>query len=72
MLLLYFITVLHKCFRFEKYIGGKYLGELVRLVLVDLYQKKLIFENTPANEIPEPWSLDTKKLSEIEELVFDK
>lgn len=55
--------------RFEKYIGGKYLGELVRLVLLDLNQKKLVFQNTPADAFPEPWSLDTSKLSEIEEYV---
>lgn len=56
-------------FRFEKYIGGKYLGELMRLVLVDLYQKKLIFQNTPATAFPEPWSFDTSKISAIEEFV---
>lgn len=55
--------------RFEKYIGGKYLGELVRLVLLDLNQKKLVLQNTPADAFPEPWSLDTSKLSEIEEYV---
>lgn len=54
-------------FRFEKYIGGKYLGELVRLVMVDLYQKKLAFRNTATDAFPKPWAIDTSKLSSIEE-----
>lgn len=55
--------------RFEKYIGGKYLGELVRLVMADLYQKKLAFQNTTPSAFPKPWSIDTSKLSMIEESV---
>lgn len=54
-------------FSFEKYIGGKYLGELVRLVLEELHQKKLALQNTATSAFPKPWSLDTSKLSEIEE-----
>lgn len=55
--------------RFEKYIGGKYLGELVRLVLEDLYQKKLVLQNTPASSFPQPWSFDTSQISLIEKSV---
>lgn len=54
-------------FRFEKYIGGKYLGELVRLVLDEIHQKKLAFQNTPASVVPKPWSFDTREISTIEE-----
>lgn len=62
----YFFTDLFNK-RFEKYIGGKYLGELVRLVLEELYQKKLVLQNTPATSFPAPWSLDTKELSSVEQ-----
>lgn len=45
------------------------MGELVRLVLADLCQKKLVLQNTPASAFPEPWSFDTSKISAIEEFV---
>lgn len=32
-----------KCPRFEKYISGKYLGEIVRIVLVKLTKEGLLF-----------------------------
>uniref|UniRef100_A0A915KKX4 Phosphotransferase n=1 Tax=Romanomermis culicivorax TaxID=13658 RepID=A0A915KKX4_ROMCU len=35
--------------RFEKAISGMYLGELVRLVLVDLYKNAGLFQNDPEN-----------------------
>jgi len=54
-------------YTFEKYIGGKYLGELVRLVIDEIHQKKLAFQNTPASVVPKPWSFDTRELSTIEE-----
>lgn len=54
---------------FEKYIGGKYLGELVRLVLCDLYEKELVLTNTPEERFPEPWTFDTSYISDIEEYV---
>lgn len=60
-------VILPICFRFEKYIGGKYLGELVRLVMADLYQHKLAFQNTAADAFPKPWSIDTSNVSLIEE-----
>lgn len=54
-------------FSFEKYIGGKYLGELVRLVLSDLHAGNLALASTPKEKFPEPWSFDTSNISDIEE-----
>lgn len=54
-------------FRFEKYIGGKYLGELVRLILEDIYKLKLAFTNTSIKSFPKPWTFDTSNISIIEE-----
>lgn len=47
---------------FEKRISGMFLGELLRLTILDLHRQKLLF--TGANDVDEkiistPWSLDT-------------
>lgn len=60
-------SLLPGSYTFEKYIGGKYLGELVRLVLEEFHQKKLAFQNTAASSFPGPWSFDTREISTIEE-----
>lgn len=52
---------------FEKYIGGKYLGEVVRLILEEIYQLKLAFSNTTTDSFPKPWTFDTINVSIIEE-----
>lgn len=54
-------------FRFEKYIGGKYLGELVRLVLKEIHRLKLAFTKTTVDKFPGPWEFDTSNISIIEE-----
>lgn len=53
---------------FEKMIAGLYLGELFRLVLVDLHAnpKVHIFENQDISALQEEYSLDSSFLAEIE------
>lgn len=53
---------------FEKMIAGLYLGELFRLVLVDLHQNAnvKIFEGQDISALQKPYSLDASFLSDIE------
>lgn len=55
--------------RFEKYIGGKYLGELCRIILRDLYKNDLLLLNLPESDFPEPWTFGSDNVSRIEQLV---
>ncbi|EPQ62358.1 Bgt-5124 [Blumeria graminis f. sp. tritici] len=54
---------------FEKMIAGLYLGEIFRLVLVDLHEKKGVhlFENQNIEKLRKPYTLDSSFLSMIEE-----
>lgn len=53
---------------FEKMIAGLYLGEVFRLVLVDLHcNKNLIFDGQDISKLHKPYSLDSSFLSMIEE-----
>jgi hexokinase len=56
---------------FEKMVAGLYLGELFRLVLVDLHDNKEvhIFEDQDISKLRKPYSLDSSFLSAIEEYV---
>lgn len=58
---------------FEKMTAGLYLGEIFRLVLLDLIDNKngLIFENQDASQLRKPYSLDASFLSFIEEDPFE-
>lgn len=58
---------IYELFRFEKYISGKYLGELVRIILEELHSKKLVLTNTPKADFPNAWTFDTSEVSTIEE-----
>ncbi|KAI5363809.1 putative hexokinase, ATPase, nucleotide binding domain-containing protein [Septoria linicola] len=53
---------------FEKMIAGLYLGELFRLVLVDLHDKPNVhlFEGQDISSLKKPYSLDASFLSDIE------
>jgi len=51
---------------FEKMIAGLYLGEVVRLALVDLTDQNYIFENQNITKIRKPYIMDASVLSEIE------
>lgn len=57
---------------FEKMISGLYLGEIFRLVLVDLKDNKnLIFENQDCTKLRKAYTLDSSFLSFIEEDPFE-
>uniref|UniRef100_A0A915HRN7 Phosphotransferase n=1 Tax=Romanomermis culicivorax TaxID=13658 RepID=A0A915HRN7_ROMCU len=51
---------------FEKMISGMYMGELVRLVLVDLVQKGLLFHGNGSEDLSTRGKFPTKYVSEIE------
>ncbi|KAH8385918.1 hypothetical protein KR200_006318 [Drosophila serrata] len=51
---------------FEKCIGGMYMGELVRLILMDLMAKDVIFRGEHSEKLQQRWSFDTSYISEIE------
>lgn len=56
---------------FEKMIAGLYLGEIFRLIMVDLHDKKEvnIFAGQDISKLRKPYSLDSSFLSSIEEYV---
>ena len=58
---------------FEKMISGLYLGEIFRLVLLDLHQGNActIFEGQSMTKLSKPYSLDASFLSLIEEDPFE-
>ncbi|KAI9171402.1 Hexokinase [Paramyrothecium foliicola] len=58
---------------FEKMIAGLYLGEIFRLVLVDLHDNKNvhIFEGQDIAQLRKPYSLDSSFLSAVEEDPFE-
>jgi hexokinase len=51
---------------YEKMISGMYMGELVRLIVVDLLKKKLMFNGTSSPELETIGRFYTKFVSEIE------
>lgn len=52
---------------FEKMSAGLYLGEIFRLIIVDLYERGLIFKNRDLQKLrSEPYCLDTGVLSSLE------
>jgi hexokinase len=57
---------------FEKMIAGLYLGEIFRLVIVDLHENKnLLFEGQDISKLRKPYTLDASFLSFIEEDPFE-
>lgn len=57
---------------FEKMTAGLYLGEIFRLVLIDLVDnKKLIFQGQDVSGLRKPYSLDSSFLAFIEEDPFE-
>lgn len=58
---------------FEKMIAGLYLGEVFRLVLVDLHEQRdcKIFEDQDISKLKKAYSLDSAFLAEIEEDPFE-
>ncbi|KAH8247243.1 hypothetical protein KR038_000877 [Drosophila bunnanda] len=51
---------------FEKCIGGMYMGELVRLILMDLMAKDVLFRGEHSEKLQQRWSFGTSYISEIE------
>ncbi|KAG5680886.1 hypothetical protein PVAND_010365 [Polypedilum vanderplanki] len=60
-------SLLKRSFTFEKYISGKYLGEVCRVVLKDLCDKRLLFTKASKDLFPAPWKFGTDNVSHIEE-----
>lgn len=57
---------------FEKMIAGLYLGEIFRLVMVDLHENKnILFEGQDISKLKKPYTLDASFLSFIEEDPFE-
>lgn len=58
---------------FEKMIAGLYLGEIFRLILVDLHDNKDVhmFEGQDIKRLRKPYSLDSSFLSAIEDDPFE-
>lgn len=57
---------------FEKMISGYYLGEVLRLILLDLADnKKLIFQDQDLTKLHEPFVMDTSFPARIEEDPFE-
>ncbi|KAL7080719.1 hypothetical protein ACQ4LE_000969 [Meloidogyne hapla] len=57
---------------FEKMISGMYLGELVRLVMVELFEAKLLFNGSAASSVlGRQGSFSTRILSEVERYVLE-
>jgi len=52
---------------FEKMIAGLYLGEIWRLVVLDLLEKEVMFKGQSSDNLKKPYSLDASFLSAIEE-----
>lgn len=52
---------------FEKMIAGYYLGEIMRLVICDLYDENCMFEGRDIRDLRTPYCLDASFLSFIEE-----
>ncbi|KAK7494495.1 hypothetical protein BaRGS_00014148 [Batillaria attramentaria] len=53
-------------FTFEKSFSGLYLGELVRLVLVELAEKGALFAGKLPPALAKPWALTTSHVTSIE------
>lgn len=56
---------------FEKMIAGLYLGEVLRLILLDLHEAGFVFENKDVSLLKKEYSLDSSFLSRIEEDPFE-
>ncbi|XP_055922474.1 hexokinase-1-like [Eupeodes corollae] len=60
-------SLLRNSFTFEKYISGKYLGELCRVILEVLHKQKLFFPAVPKEKFPKPWTFGSVNVSKIEQ-----
>jgi len=56
---------------FEKMIAGLYLGEIFRLVLLDMHDGKYMFEGQSVDKLKKPYNIDASVLAAIEEDPFE-
>lgn len=52
--------------RYEKIIGGKYMGEIVRLVLLKLVDENLLFNGEASEKLKTRGTFETRFMSQIE------
>lgn len=57
-------------FRFEKYISGKYMGEIVRVIVADFAKSNLLFNGNISEKLKEVNTFTTANVSNIEEWVL--
>ncbi|XP_032869919.1 hexokinase-4 [Amblyraja radiata] len=57
---------------FEKIVGGKYMGELTRLVLLKLVNQNLLFNGEASEQLKTRGSFETRLLSQIESDTADQ
>jgi hexokinase len=57
----------HVLCRFEKYISGKYLGEIVRVIVVKLVEDCVLFGGTASDALLTPGAFTTSFVSLIEQ-----
>lgn len=57
---------------FEKMSAGLYLGEIYRLIIIELHSKGLFLQDQNVSKIEEPYCMDTAFLSGIENDTSDK
>ncbi|XP_017483813.1 PREDICTED: putative hexokinase HKDC1 [Rhagoletis zephyria] len=55
-----------KSFTFEKYLGGQFLGETLRLILLDLVEHRLLLGGLATEQLRTVNSIKTSAISEIE------
>lgn len=63
---IYIILIKFNENRFEKMISGMYMGELVRCILVDLTNRRLLFGGQGSQKLFTPKSFQTAYISAIE------
>ncbi|XP_047112829.1 hexokinase-1-like [Schistocerca piceifrons] len=64
-------SLLATSFTFEKYISGKYLGEIVRVILVRLTANGLLFDGIASKKLLSQNSFPTSYVSQIEQDTVD-
>lgn len=52
---------------YEKMVAGYYMGELLRLLLVDLYYRRYIFQGQDVSQLNVPYIMDTSYLASAEQ-----
>lgn len=52
--------------RYEKLISGKYMGELVRLVLLKLVDQNLLFQGEASEQLRTRGAFETRFVSQVE------